>query len=196
MTLVEILTIAGIVIGPLAAVLIAQHLQNRKEKRERRMNVFRTLMRTRRTPMTLEHVGALNLIEIEFADKKQIIDAWRRLFEHLGTMHNRYPGEVYIDGDTLEQKNYKDDLFWRRINNERHTLLAKTLHSMAREMGFKIEQLEIFEGGYTPQGWEDEQLEARIVRKSFIDLLHGRRLLPVVLIGGENDSSGVDEQTQ
>ncbi|MBK5949568.1 hypothetical protein CH339_03470 [Rhodobium orientis] len=146
--------------------------------------------------MTLEHVGALNLIEIEFADKKQIIDAWRRLFEHLGTMHNRYPGEVYIDGDTLEQKNYKDDLFWRRINNERHTLLAKTLHSMAREMGFKIEQLEIFEGGYTPQGWEDEQLEARIVRKSFIDLLHGRRLLPVVLIGGENDSSGVDEQTQ
>ena len=51
------------------------------------MEIFRMLMRTRRTRLYPEHVGALNLVEIEFAHDRPVIDAWRELFKHLGSEH-------------------------------------------------------------------------------------------------------------
>jgi hypothetical protein len=52
---------------------------------------------------------------------------------------------------------------------------------MAKALNFKIEQLEIFEGGYTPQGWEDELAEQRLVRKFLLDLYQGKVALPVMV---------------
>jgi hypothetical protein len=94
MTLSDWLTLLAIVLGPLFGVWLARHMQNRAFYRERRMDIFRTLMRTRRTPMYPEHVGALNLVEIEFAKDKDVIGAWRDLFAHLGTEHSRKRDEV------------------------------------------------------------------------------------------------------
>jgi hypothetical protein len=39
--------------------------------------------------MTAEHVGALNLIEIEFASDLEVQSAWKKLFEHLADEHPR-----------------------------------------------------------------------------------------------------------
>ena len=60
-----------------------------------------------------------------------------------------------------EESRQRDNLFNKRLFDERQRLLAKVLHSMAKTLNFKIEQLEIFEGGYTPQGWQDEFVDAR-----------------------------------
>ena len=56
---------------------------------------------------------------------------------------------------------------------------------MARVLNFKIEQLEIFEGGYTPQGWETELLEQQAVRNFLIDLYRGSKALPVLVFEGQ-----------
>jgi hypothetical protein len=40
---------------------------------------------------------------------------------------------------------------------------------------FKVEQLDILEGNYIPQGWNDEEWEQRVVRKSLVEVLGGRR---------------------
>jgi hypothetical protein len=56
---------------------------------------------------------------------------------------------------------------------------------MARALRFKIEQLEIFEGGYTPQGWEDEYIEQRTARGFLIDLYKGKVALPVMVFDGQ-----------
>ena len=45
------------------------------------MDLFRTLMRTRRVPMSADHVGALNLIEIEFASEPDVLAAWKLLYQ-------------------------------------------------------------------------------------------------------------------
>jgi Family of unknown function (DUF6680) len=41
------------------------------------MDIFKTLMPTRRTPMYPEHVGALNLIELEYYKDKTVLAQWR-----------------------------------------------------------------------------------------------------------------------
>jgi hypothetical protein len=70
-SLSDSLTVLAIVIGPIAAVAITRWLNDRRDQRNRRMDIFRTLMRTRRSPMSPDHVGALNLIEIEFSNDEQ-----------------------------------------------------------------------------------------------------------------------------
>jgi hypothetical protein len=178
MTLNEILTLIALVGGPVTAVLLTRYVDQNREKSGRRMDVFRTLMRTRRAPMTAEHVGALNLIEIEFASDLEVQSAWKKLFEHLADEHPRRPYEVATD---VSDKRKCDEAFYRRLADERARLLSKLLHAMAKALNFKIEQLEIFEGGYTPQGWEDELAEQRLVRKFLLDLYQGKVALPVMV---------------
>jgi hypothetical protein len=50
MTLNEILTLIALVGGPVTAVLLTRYVDQNREKSGRRMDVFRTLMRTRRAP--------------------------------------------------------------------------------------------------------------------------------------------------
>jgi len=177
----ELLTIAAILIGPLAAVLVTIWLERRREVYARRMDIFRTLMRTRRLPMSVEHVGALNLVEIEFARNKEIIDSWRLLFEHFSTEHLRRQDEKVESNLTIQDQRARNEKFDQRLADERQRLLAKLLHAIAREMNFKVEQLEIFEGGYTPQGWHNDDQEMRAARHFLLDLYLGRVALPVIV---------------
>ena len=83
----EWISLAAILVGPILAVLATRFLDNRRSARDQRLAVFKTLMRTRRTPTVPDHVGALNLVEIEFANDGPVLSAWRALFSHLGTEH-------------------------------------------------------------------------------------------------------------
>jgi hypothetical protein len=177
----EWLTLLAIIVGPIAAVTVTRVSDRRRENHTRRMDVFKTLMRTRRTPVYPEHVGALNLIELEFAKDPDVMDAWRVLFKHFGTTHPRRDDEAITPAMDNEEKGRRDARFFNRLNDERHSALTRLLHSMAKALRFQVEQLEIFEGGYTPQGWYDVEVEQTAVRRFFLDLGMGRRLLPIAV---------------
>jgi hypothetical protein len=136
-------------------------------------------MRTRRTPVAPEHVGALNLIEIEFAKDGEVISSWKALLQHFSTQHGRYPEESVVDSMDQQERSQRNRIFEERLGQERARLLAKLLHAIAKRLGFRAEQLEIFEGGYTPQGWIDVDLEQRIIRRYGVDLAGGRAVLPI-----------------
>jgi hypothetical protein len=178
---IEWISLAAILIGPLLAVLATRYLDDRKAKHEQRMSVFKTLMRTRRTPTTPEHVGALNLVEIEFRNDGDVIGAWRALFSHFGTEHAPRTHERQDASLSDDENRHRQTQFTNRIVTERQTLLAKLLHCMAKALGFRIEQLEIFEGGYTPQLWWDDELEGRVARRLFADIAIGKRSLPIAV---------------
>ena len=149
-------------------------------------------MRTRRVPMSADHVGALNLIEIEFADEPDVLAAWKLLYQHFATEHVRRPDEQRMPHATLEESRQRDNLFDKRLFDERQRLFAKVLHSMAKTLNFNIEQLEIFEGGYTPQGWQDELLEQRMARNFILDLYRGRAALPVAVLSVPGAPDGAE----
>jgi len=179
MSLTEVLTIAAIVIGPIVAVSITLGYDTYRDRRSRRMELFRTLMRTRRTPILPEHVGALNLIEIEFAKDDAVIKRWTELLTHFGTHHNRREEEAKTDDLRDDELAARDAKFYGRLSDERQRLLAKLLHAMARVLDFRAEQLEIFEGGYTPQGWVDIEAENASVRRLFAQIGDAKRTFPI-----------------
>ena len=58
-------------------------------------------------------------------------------------------------------------------------LLTKLLDQMAKSLKFKIEQLDLFDGGYTPRGWEDNEGQQQALRSLLIQVLRGKRAVPI-----------------
>jgi hypothetical protein len=178
----EIVTIVALVVGPVLAVFVTRYLDDQRMYKSRRMDVFRTLMRTRRSVLSPDHIGALNLVEIEYANDQLVLAAWKKLFEHFGTPQTRRENEN-IDGLTDNNEiNKRNETFGNRLFQERQSQLAKLLHAMAKALGFKIEQLEIFEGGYTPQFWVDLETEQAIIRKFVVELSRAKTMVPIGVI--------------
>jgi hypothetical protein len=128
------------------------------------MRVFRTLLATRRQAITLEHVAALNVIEIDFYGVASIEHAWKNYHAHL----NSAPQDRLMTPP--EQKIFED---------RRNDLLAKLLFSIAEFLGFKMSEIDIKNGGYAPGGWSfrDDRLGA--IQDFAIDLSRGKRAVPI-----------------
>ena len=75
-------TIAAIIIGPLAALWLRQRSEWRRDKRYRKLVIFKELTATRapRSRLNPRHVDALNAIEVEFSDRsaadREVLEAW------------------------------------------------------------------------------------------------------------------------
>src|SRR5712664_1308158 len=77
----DIISIIAILVGPVTAVSITLWWQRRKEKRDRKLALFTTLMAHRRaSPPTYEWVNALNLIDVVFADNPKVLTLWHELY--------------------------------------------------------------------------------------------------------------------
>lgn len=70
-------------LGPILAVQAQKWLEGFREKRDRRLTIFRTLMATRATNLSTAHVEALNAVPIDFYKDKKIMDTWEEYFAHL-----------------------------------------------------------------------------------------------------------------
>jgi hypothetical protein len=127
--------VAATGLGPIFAVLISIWREHANSKSGRRLHVFRTLMATRRVAISLEHVNALNLVEVDFYKCRNVEGAWREYKNHL-----------YSGGP--------EDAAW---TEKKEKLLAKLLFEIAAVLGFKIPAIDIFQGGYAPRGWFDRE---------------------------------------
>lgn len=154
--------IAASLISPVVAVLITRHLDRKRAERDRKVDVFRSLMKTRKLRLSGEHVTALNLVEIEFYGHSSVTDARKKYFENLATKIPEEQKERDKHFETQEQ------------------LLAKLLREMAKTLNFTdIEQIDIMNGGYSPQGWADIEQQQHVLRFLLIDMLNGNRGLPI-----------------
>jgi hypothetical protein len=81
-----------------------------------------------------------------------------------------------------EEIGERDRRHYGRLSEERQRLLAKLLHAVAKALDFKIEQLEIFEGGCIPQGWADIEVEQNVIRRFAARLAVGQSVLPTAVL--------------
>lgn len=143
--------------GPVLAVLVTRKIDERRRRRERKEDVFRVLMATRRATLSPERVRALNMVEIEFHGVEPVALAHKDVMLHINV-----PRPLPTDWD------------------ERHRrLLTRLLSEIAKDLGYQLGQLDVLEGGYYPQGFADIDLEQRAVRRALIDVLSGNRPLTV-----------------
>lgn len=81
----ECITLAAIMLGPVLALFTQRLLDHLRENKERRVQLFLTLMRTRATPLAPDHVNALNSIDVVFdgGRDQKVRDAWSKLLAHV-----------------------------------------------------------------------------------------------------------------
>lgn len=85
MAIADWLMIIAVLVGPIIAVQLTRYLDNLKERKERKLAIFKVLMATRAYNVSWTHVEALNRIDLEFdhnnRKEKAVIAAWKEYIE-------------------------------------------------------------------------------------------------------------------
>jgi hypothetical protein len=160
-SLIEILTIAAIISGPILAVQVQKRIEKFREERDRKLNIFKTLMATRGQRLLFEHVRALNMIDIEFSEKK-IIETWKN---YLNCLNKKINNE-----NNIEIQNWIE---------ERDNLFLNLLKEMANLLNYHFDDDHIKKGFYIPNahGWEEEY--QRFIKDSIKKVFSEEKSIPI-----------------
>lgn len=167
--------IIAVLIGPVVAVQITEYLRRKNDNRNRKVHVFRTLMATRSATLAPQHIEALNLVEIEFfsirKQDRKVVDAWKLYLAHLNDIH--YP---------------KNNWQARRAD-----LLMELLYEMSIALDYGYDKAHIKSGTYYPSGYEDNEVDHLEMRKLLLEVLRGKRGLPVTIQAPNRDYSEAND---
>lgn len=152
---IDIINVIAIAISPAVAVYIGRQLENRAERRKDKMEIFKALMIARVTVRkygwTDESVKALNIIDIVFADDKNVRQAWKDLYSKFC---NRNPSEAEL--------------------NEIYKSICKLIESIAISLGYKDKiTWEIIQSPYMPEKVKQQLDNQNICQQLFPSILGG-----------------------
>ena len=145
----DILNLIAIIVIPIVAVLIGQHLQNRAEIRKDKIHIFKVLMTSRIYGWTQESVHCLNIIDIVFSDNENVRNAWKDLYDKYCVQN---PDETQL----------------KKIQNAQY----KLLDTMANSLGYKdMVTWETIQNPYIPEGMRRQQQEQAASQQAYNNLL-------------------------
>lgn len=172
------LTILAILIAPWAALFIQERLAKNKEVRKSKLVIFKTLMATRHSPLSLEHIQALNMIDIEFYGNKKYKDVRRAWRNYLDVRSNSQKTEI------------QQELFNRECENTLTTLLV----SMGEVLGYEFDESHMRQSVYKPQGHVTEEQYQMLMRENLVKLFAGELALPMSITSLPIKESDIQEQ--
>ena len=157
--------IIAVFLGPIVAVQLTRYLDNKNEVKNRKLEIFRTLMSTRAYSISWEHVSALNRIDVEFDNKipkeKVVLNSWKSYLDLLG--------DKSITGETWSTK--RIDLF------------VDLLHKMALVLDYDFDKTHIKNSDYSPKAHENSEQEINEIRAGLIKVLKGEFFIPIQVKG-------------
>lgn len=171
LTVVEGVTIFAIIIGPVLAVLISRLTDDRSKARHRRIDIFRSLMKTRKNILNVEHVHALNIVELEFHGEDEVKTCLR----------------AYIDFRTSALPSGESDGI--RHADRADDLLYDLIQAIGKTINYKFDKNDLKRFSYSPQGWSDDNYLLRKNAEHINLLLTGRIPLPVKVLPPEQNSA-------
>ena len=159
------LTIAAILLGPLLAFEVQRERDNRRERRGKKLDIFRRLMMTLKVSLNPNHIDAINSIQVEFHKDKKVLSAWRLYVSHLNDRAGKMADEA-------------------RRQDKRFDLLVDVVYEIAQRLRYKdIDRTAIRDNNYVPQGYVDVEEELHRTRKGWLEVLGGRRPLTMTMVG-------------
>jgi len=162
----EWITVAAIVLGPILALWFQRILDKIRERSEQRRRVFFTLMSTRATPLSAEHINALNSISVVYNRKRErkIREAWNQLLGQLNSDANT-PG-------------------WQERVND---LKVDLLREIAATVGFNFFTTDSLKReSYYPKYYLDMEIENSKIRQALVNILSDKGL-KVTVSAAEHD---------
>lgn len=159
------LTIVAIVFSPIIALEVERRRDAERATSERKLAVFRDLLRTRSMRLDAVHVSALNVVDLEFYDDEKIRLALKEYIRHLSS-----PMPPVADQD--------------RYFEQRNDLFLDLLQLMGNSLNYDFDKQELSRLSYIPQGWENDQSTQRQNAQLLNDVLAGRRAFPIAPLTG------------
>jgi hypothetical protein len=165
----EWLTVAATVAGPILAVQAQKWVERARERTGRKEWVFQTLMATRSTRLSPEHVRALNMIELAFygtrlfgrwsqtAPDREVIAGWREYHDHF----NSAP----------EDASPEDIRQWNAAGTE---IFVNLLEKMAVALHYEFDRVQIKKGWYSPLAHGKIEADQEAIRVGVTNLLSGQ----------------------
>ena len=174
MTISDWLVILAIIVAPVLAVQIQRFIENKKEIKTRKMQIFRTLMSTRATRLDAKHIEALNMIDIEFFENKKITEAWKLLLDNFVN----YPKDI------------KDPNYQVQLNScvkESDNLFVNLLYEIAKSLNYTFDKVYLKRGVYIPKGQAEHMMSQEFIRRAFVEVLLGQRSIPISVVNTLNE---------
>lgn len=179
MSINDWLMIFAVIIAPISAVQVQKIIENYREARGRKIYIFKTLMATRASTLSFDHVHALNMIDLEFYDKKysKVKSSWRLYLDHLGS----FP----VNG------NEQIVAVW---SDRRSDLFASLLVDMGQSIGFDFDSVHIKKSIYYPEAHGRIEDQNSLIRDGMIKLLYGENSLKMEITDFPSDENLVNGQ--
>ncbi|WP_156966071.1 DUF6680 family protein [Paraburkholderia bannensis] len=168
--------VGATLLGPVLAVQAQKWVERAREATNRRQTVFTVLMATRQTRVSVDHVRALNSIDLAFygrrilgvplrsAKLQAVLDAWHNYHAHLSVPLEQRP------------KTDNEQKVWNGKGDE---LFTSLLERMAIATNYKFERQQLKSGSYSPEAHGTVELEQNMLRRLSLELLAGDRSLPL-----------------
>jgi hypothetical protein len=160
-----IVTIIAVLVGPIAALGIQAKLDERRQARNRKVEIFRRLVITRGAVTSLVHIDNLNLIDVEYKSgntkDREVLDKWRQYSNHLYS---------------VRPTNATEQAAWE---SKRSDLLVQLLLKMSEHLRMPIDESVMTRLSYRPQLHIDTESEFSAMRKAAIEVFSGRQPLKI-----------------
>jgi hypothetical protein len=160
-------------LGPIFAVQAQKWLERLRERRSRKLFVFQALMTTRATRVSIEHVQALNSLDLVFygdrvlgvprrkKTEQGVLDAWREYLDHLNTPNDPNAFATWmVRGDEL---------------------FVNLLGAIATDLKMKFDRVQLRRGAYVPVAHGRLEQDQEQIRRALVHLLGGHGAIRVVL---------------
>lgn len=181
-------TVVAILLAPIIALRVQTKLEAAKEKRQRKLIIFKTLIATYATRVSPDHIQALNMINIEFYGIESVLDSWRLYHQHLIT-----PDPQANDASlSIKERNDFAEK-WLQNGNE---LFINMLVEMSNEVGFPFDQPTLSIGVYYPGAQQKIEEENIILREGLIKIICNREPLSMDVKSFPVDVEALNKQTK
>lgn len=169
----EIIMVAAVLLGPIIAVQLQKYLERIREKRNRQLEVYRTLMSYRGDMASKPYIRALNMIDVEFhsssSDTKQILGAWKAYLDHMANAPKDQDDPRY---------NEKIEIW----HSKSPDMQSDLLYAMGKYLGYEFEKLHIKRGAYWPIAVKGESEQHMKIRNGLAAIFDGNYAIPVTLV--------------
>ena len=172
--------VVAVLIGPILAVQAQKFVEKIRDKRNRRLQIFKSLMSTRAERVSREHVQSLNLIDIEFYGRlifgirlqtqkeKAVTNAWKNYNAHLNDKTYLTIDDWYRDGDGL---------------------FTKMLYEMSQALGYDFDEVQLKRDAYKPEAHVNLENAQLAVLDGLAKALNNQNSLSVNVVSNETQAS-------
>ena len=172
--------VVAVLIGPILAVQAQKFVEKIRDKRNRRLQIFKSLMSTRAERVSREHVQSLNLIDIEFYGRlifgfrlqtqkeKAVTNAWKNYNAHLNDKTYPTIDDWYRDGDGL---------------------FTKMLYEMSQALGYDFDEVQLKRDAYKPEAHVNLENAQLAVLDGLAKALNNQNSLSVNVVSNETQAS-------